>query len=327
MLLTIRIRTSEEEIAEENKDNNDDDIIIGETLTREQLVKRKFDNAVANGQVIVLEGTPTADVAASNSENTIKRRKVDTYSAAFTQRQQQNQNQNQSQVIISPEKEQGTTTTTATTTTIDTTTTNLTTSQPVFSSTPTAHLKLPTIFNQYKKHRKVNSQAKAKELDEKYHSQTAAKVMSVSFTKHYTTYGAFHSSNTNTTSKIRNHQKKKRNSIGAASMYCRVVSATNDDGDNIGDCDCGNPHKTTKGKHLCRYFGTYQCTNCRNRWTSSQCWKNETQACKRCNKNNYPICKDKLDGRPPRKIGSGAGHDSARCSRCRRLGYNCRDGY
>ena len=62
----------EQEIAEENKDNNDDDIIIGETLTREHLVKRKFDNAVANGQVIVLEGNSTADVAASNSENTIK---------------------------------------------------------------------------------------------------------------------------------------------------------------------------------------------------------------------------------------------------------------
>jgi hypothetical protein len=90
------------------------------------------------------------------------------------------------------------------------------------------------------------------------------------------------------------------------------------------DCDCGNPHKMSAGKHTCRYFGTFQCVGCDKRWTSAYCWKGEKQACRSCNEESFPIQKDKLDGRPPvMESASGRGHDSARCGRCRSLGYNC----
>lgn len=88
------------------------------------------------------------------------------------------------------------------------------------------------------------------------------------------------------------------------------------------DCDCGQPWKMSGGRHTCRYFGTFHCSGCSNRWTSAYCWKREKQACKSCNEESFPIRKDKLDGRPPRGE-STEGHDSRRCGRCRSLGYNC----
>jgi hypothetical protein len=90
------------------------------------------------------------------------------------------------------------------------------------------------------------------------------------------------------------------------------------------ECDCGHPHKMSAGRHTCRYFGTFQCAGCHNGWTSAYCWKGEKQACRSCNEESFPIRKDQLDGRPPvMESTSGRGHDSARCGRCRSLGYNC----
>jgi Zinc-finger of C2H2 type len=88
------------------------------------------------------------------------------------------------------------------------------------------------------------------------------------------------------------------------------------------DCDCGQPFKIVGGRHVCRYFGTFQCNACDNQWTSAYCWKGEMQACRRCNQETLPFKKDKLDGRTPVDR-VGGGHDSARCAMCRRLGYNC----
>jgi Zinc-finger of C2H2 type len=88
------------------------------------------------------------------------------------------------------------------------------------------------------------------------------------------------------------------------------------------DCDCGWPNKTVGGRHVCRYFGTFECDSCCNQWTSAYCWKGEKQACRRCNQESLPVKKDKLDGRAP-VDGVGGGHDSERCAMCRRLGYNC----
>ncbi|OEU12742.1 zinc finger protein [Fragilariopsis cylindrus CCMP1102] len=90
------------------------------------------------------------------------------------------------------------------------------------------------------------------------------------------------------------------------------------------ECDCGHPHKMSAGRHTCRYFGTFKCAGCHNGWTSAYCWKGEKQACRSCNEESLPVRKDQLDGRPPvMESTSGRGHDSARCGRCRSLGYNC----
>eukprot|EP00928_Gymnodinium_smaydae_P037937 TRINITY_DN26273_c0_g5_i1.p1 TRINITY_DN26273_c0_g5~~TRINITY_DN26273_c0_g5_i1.p1 ORF type:complete len:577 (-),score=38.16 TRINITY_DN26273_c0_g5_i1:240-1970(-) len=86
------------------------------------------------------------------------------------------------------------------------------------------------------------------------------------------------------------------------------------------DCDCGQPHRLVGGRHHCRYFGTFNC-DCGNSWTSAYCWKGEKQACRGCNVESLPIKKEKLDGRIGG--GSGAPHDSSRCSKCRALGYDC----
>jgi hypothetical protein len=87
------------------------------------------------------------------------------------------------------------------------------------------------------------------------------------------------------------------------------------------DCDCGKPWKITGGTHVCRYFGTFQCS-CGHTWTSAYTWKSEMQSCKSCNKESVPIHKEQLQ--PGKGKGGGGGHhDSSRCSRCRRLGHDC----
>jgi hypothetical protein len=87
------------------------------------------------------------------------------------------------------------------------------------------------------------------------------------------------------------------------------------------DCDCGKPQVLSGGLHVCRYFGTFQCS-CGNRWTSGYTWKGEMQACKRCNVESLPVKKEMLTPGGGRGI-SGRPHDAARCSRCRKLGYDC----
>eukprot|EP00933_Yihiella_yeosuensis_P025725 TRINITY_DN19959_c1_g1_i1.p1 TRINITY_DN19959_c1_g1~~TRINITY_DN19959_c1_g1_i1.p1 ORF type:complete len:453 (-),score=61.77 TRINITY_DN19959_c1_g1_i1:358-1668(-) len=86
------------------------------------------------------------------------------------------------------------------------------------------------------------------------------------------------------------------------------------------DCDCGHPEKLIGGRHCCRYFGTFSCA-CGHRWTSAYCWKGERQACRICELESLPIKKEQLDGRPG--SGTGGGHDSSRCTKCLRLGYDC----
>ena len=85
------------------------------------------------------------------------------------------------------------------------------------------------------------------------------------------------------------------------------------------NCDCGKPFKLSGGTHTCRYFGTFQCA-CGNCWTSAYCWKGEMQACRSCNFESLPVKKEQLDGRIGR---STSAHDTMRCGRCRKLGYNC----
>eukprot|EP00854_Cymbomonas_tetramitiformis_P015546 gene15546-18428_t len=87
------------------------------------------------------------------------------------------------------------------------------------------------------------------------------------------------------------------------------------------DCDCGQPWKQIGGRHCCRYFGYFQCITCRNRWTSAYCWKGERQACRKCNREVLPAKMERLDGRLG--MGNGKPHDSARCSMCKDLGYDC----
>jgi hypothetical protein len=92
-----------------------------------------------------------------------------------------------------------------------------------------------------------------------------------------------------------------------------------DDGDF--HCDCGRPSALSGGRHICRYFGTFECS-CGNRWTSAYTWKGAMQACKLFNVESLPVLKERLLTGGGRGIGGGP-HDSAKCSRCRKLGYNC----
>lgn len=87
------------------------------------------------------------------------------------------------------------------------------------------------------------------------------------------------------------------------------------------DYECGRPSALSRGRHICRYFGTFQCS-CGNRWTSAYTWKGAMQACKLFNVESLPVLKERLLTGGGRGIGGGP-HDSAKCSRCRKLGYNC----
>ena len=90
------------------------------------------------------------------------------------------------------------------------------------------------------------------------------------------------------------------------------------------DCDCGHPQKLQGGRHICRYYGSFECPGCRNRWTSAYTWKGEKQACRGCEMESLPVKTEPLQGSKGTNI-SGA-HDCARCSRCRKLGEDCTGG-
>ena len=94
------------------------------------------------------------------------------------------------------------------------------------------------------------------------------------------------------------------------------------------DCDCGNPHKTQGGRHVCRYFGTFCCPGCNNRWTSAYTWKGEKQACRKCEMESLPHKTDPLDGSGGSRVGNNinGAHDCSRCSKCRKLGADCTGG-
>ena len=89
----------------------------------------------------------------------------------------------------------------------------------------------------------------------------------------------------------------------------------------VNSCDCGQPWRLKGGRHICRYFGYFDCGRCHKRWTSAYCWEGERQACRACNQESLPYKKEKLDGRPG--MGNGKPHDSSRCSMCAQLGYDC----
>jgi len=61
------------------------------------------------------------------------------------------------------------------------------------------------------------------------------------------------------------------------------------------DCDCGLPHLFIfDGEHRCRYYGSFECKKCHNKWTSAFTWKGEPQGCKQCNTDNMPHHKEQL---------------------------------
>ncbi|KAL6079013.1 DNA topoisomerase 3 [Balamuthia mandrillaris] len=86
-------------------------------------------------------------------------------------------------------------------------------------------------------------------------------------------------------------------------------------------CGCGRPHIKINGVHICRYYGSFKCGGCGNRWTSAYTWEGETQKCRSCNREEKPWKKEQLQG----GVGSGiqGPHDTARCGMCKRLGYDC----
>ena len=85
-------------------------------------------------------------------------------------------------------------------------------------------------------------------------------------------------------------------------------------------CDCGQPWRRVGGRHVCRFFGYFQC-DCGSRWTSAYTWKGEQQACRSCNWESAPNRTEKLDGRIAK--GNGKPHDTSHCSMCAQLGYDC----
>ncbi|WIA41387.1 hypothetical protein OEZ86_004974 [Tetradesmus obliquus] len=75
------------------------------------------------------------------------------------------------------------------------------------------------------------------------------------------------------------------------------------------------------GQHVCRAYGTYQCS-CGNRWTSGYSWAGNAQQCKRCGQGQEPESSQPLQ-RVARRGGSGRPHNAAMCGMCQALGYPC----
>ena len=288
--------TATSESVGDAKKNQDDIIIIGETLTSEQLLKRKFDSAVTTGNIIVIDAD--ADAAISNCETFKKRQKVDVDTSPFTQ---------QCQIIISPEKELQ--------------------QQPqaTVQHQVRVHQKI-IIVNPYKTNNRVEASNNNKRQGYQTRSgriskapPTEAATINRNNINHYQYQNRNRKAKDYTQIKTvesystKYHEEKYDKTLASSS------SSVNND-----NCDCGNPHKKIDGRHICRYFGTFQCPECHKRWKTANCWKGVKQACKRCDVFSFPIRKDKLDGRSSsskRMGGSGDGHDSNRCGLCRRLGY------
>jgi hypothetical protein len=89
----------------------------------------------------------------------------------------------------------------------------------------------------------------------------------------------------------------------------------------VSDCDCGRPEVLSFGRHCCKYYGDFNCGSCGNKWTSANTWKNEAQDCRRCDKPCLPQSTRPLVSGLSTRI-KGA-HDRDRCSKCRRLGFDC----
>eukprot|EP01113_Clastostelium_recurvatum_P022720 TRINITY_DN271_c0_g1_i1.p1 TRINITY_DN271_c0_g1~~TRINITY_DN271_c0_g1_i1.p1 ORF type:complete len:461 (+),score=107.32 TRINITY_DN271_c0_g1_i1:63-1385(+) len=88
------------------------------------------------------------------------------------------------------------------------------------------------------------------------------------------------------------------------------------------DCECGYPERVAKGLgHVCRFYGSFACPSCGNRWTSGWTWKGEKQSCKKCNTESLPWKKDKLQKLETSNIAGP--HDSKRCGMCKKLGTDC----
>jgi len=86
-------------------------------------------------------------------------------------------------------------------------------------------------------------------------------------------------------------------------------------------CNCGKPRSKIDGVHICRYYGSFHCPRCSNRWTSAYTWEGESQACRECSLESFPIEKRPLEKLAKSNI-SGA-HDCSRCSMCKRKGRDC----
>ena len=90
--------------------------------------------------------------------------------------------------------------------------------------------------------------------------------------------------------------------------------------------DCGDV-MGWKHRHICRFFGAFECRDFHHRWTSAYVWRDngnfEQQDCRRCNTPNLPT-----EHRPRDRSGqlcnkTAGAHDQSRCHMCQRLGRRC----
>jgi len=100
------------------------------------------------------------------------------------------------------------------------------------------------------------------------------------------------------------------------------------DGPPPTDCDCGHPEKHVGGRHVCRYYGSFECGKCSNRWTSAFTWRGEKQACRRCEVEALPCKTEPLQKRDGASRGNAirGAHDCSRCSKCRSMRRDCTGG-
>ena len=212
------------------KKNQDNSIIIGETLTSEQLLKRKFDSAVTTGNIIVIDADADddADAAISNCETFKKRQKVDVDTSPFTQ---------QCQIIISPEKELQ--------------------QQPqatVQHQVVRVYQKI-TIFNPYKKNNRVEARNNNKRQGYQTRSgriskapPTEAATINRNNINHYQYQN-------------RNRKAKDYTQIKTVESYSTkyhehrydktlASSSSSSSSVNNDNCDCGNPRKKINGRHI-----------------------------------------------------------------------------
>ena len=74
-----------------------------------------------------------------------------------------------------------------------------------------------------------------------------------------------------------------------------------------------------------RFYGHYQCTNCRNRWTSGYAWQGYQLECKKCDIYEWPVKVYHLET-PSDDYVMKKPHLSSLCEKCQTYGVHCLTG-
>ena len=79
------------------------------------------------------------------------------------------------------------------------------------------------------------------------------------------------------------------------------------------------------GRKSMRFYGHYQCTNCRNRWTSGYAWQGFQLECKKCEIYEWPVKVYHLETHSDDYVMKKP-HLSSLCEKCQKYGVHCLTG-